>query len=566
MRKNTLIKLLTVLAMCFLICAAFASCEEVVVESVEEAKVIVGVAFDAEGNLVISYNDNTTQKVALPEAESCEHNRIADHTLIEHTATANGKYLEVCDDCGYAWIKFEQRHDWIHNAEVVAPTCTAQGYTIAYYCNCGAEAEKTEFTDPIPHSWDNGTYVSLGNDCEDGYEIVYKCVYKCGATTKDVIDPKPNTGIDGRHNVTKWNVPTAEYTTDVIVVSGNCDDCGKLVTYTLNGLKKENGKYNDTDYNVVVTNRTNCREAVVATFTLKANNSIKFVDVVLEAAGVAHKLTSSVTGEKEFVYQANVECLEHNTTHSYSVQEFPGIKPFADKDIISCEAKLAYFVCEDCSAVCDVMAYTEHVWGEVGRTDATCDAEGTVYYSCTVPGCNTNNGAAAEKEEALPKLQHILVYNASKEYYADIVAAGNTYVETCSRGCTYSETYNVVFNTTNIEATCTTPGKVIISWTDHKGNNYSIENVGEAKGHSLNGVKMQATETGYVYAWTDGCGILEFNYHGATEDVVAQRKINEDYAVIAYFICDDCHEVVDVWAQIVAADYILPDYITEDEE
>ena len=55
MRKNTLIKLLAVLAMCFLIGAALVSCGEKEDDNAD-VKTIVGVDF-ADGKLVIAYNE-----------------------------------------------------------------------------------------------------------------------------------------------------------------------------------------------------------------------------------------------------------------------------------------------------------------------------------------------------------------------------------------------------------------------------------------------------------------------------------------------------------------------------
>ena len=75
MRKNTLIKLLAVLVMCLTIGAAFVACSEEPADNAanNDVKVIVSVAVDANNNLVITYNDNTTNTVALPKEAECEH-------------------------------------------------------------------------------------------------------------------------------------------------------------------------------------------------------------------------------------------------------------------------------------------------------------------------------------------------------------------------------------------------------------------------------------------------------------------------------------------------------------
>ncbi len=552
MRNNTLIKLLAVLAMCFVLGAALVACDDSANKEEEPVKVVAGVAFDSEGNLVITYNDNTTQKVALPAEETCTHKSIAKHTLEEHTATANGVYLEVCNDCGYAWIKYEQRHNWVNEPHVEKPTCTTGGYTTESYCDvCGAASEKTDIKDPIDHVWDDGTFVSNGNVCEDGGTVTYKCTFGCGTTKDEIVDKAPDEGIDGRHTVDAWDFTTnAPTTTAAGEAVGTCTECGETVTYDLPAFLKADGKVNSDVYTYVADERTSCRQDITGKFTLIANPDIAYEGVVVETADGSHMLYNKA-GELVFVHAADV-----NKEYTYSTAEYAGIKGFADKDIDSCTPILAYYDCEAeyCDATVDVWAYSEHNWQLIGTDTIECEKEAFYHFEC--PDCHETKKDAIEDTPREHKYVYTGLYNLSGDDCDEF-----TYVIACEYdNCHIREEKTVkegdaglTIDRETLPVTCENDGKVYVSYVVNEETTLNYVHNIPKKGHVLNGQQMVAvldntadapSVADTIYNWYEGCGIFAFD----------GKDITADEPVIAYFICEHADDEgvthrVDVWAQ-----------------
>ncbi len=555
MRNNTLIKLLAVLAMCFLVCAAFAACSEEKPE--DTAKVVAGVAFDADGNLVITYDDESTDKIALP-APTCKHNNVAKFALEEHTASANGTYLEVCDDCGYSWIKYEKRHDWVAEPNTVPATCKSEGYTTDAYCSiCLEPSEKKDIVPAIDHKYENGNYIvdADKNICVDGGKILcdFDAENNCGAT-KDVA-PAANEGIDGQHTVTVWDFETNAPTLDKAgIATGTCTVCDEKVAYDLPAILNANGTYNDA-YTFVEKSRTSCSEALTATVTLKANANISYANVQIIAAGGSHMLKDK-NGDLQFIHTAGTVNPANGELYSYSANEYTGIKSFADKEINSCTPILAYYVCENekdgCKAVVDVYAYTEHDWGDPVKTDpAQCGVKGTNYFECA--------DCEEKKTEEIPALEHVWKYDAKLAPTAD---GKYTTVKTCNL-CHEAEDYiveNPVID--DVKVTCEEDGVLTVTATLPDGTKGEYKKVTPALHHILiiNGepVQVQSIKNDgtpvagedVIYKWYEGCGILSFDKKDITEK-----------AVVAYFVCANTTEehkedegVVAVWVVKANAD------------
>ncbi len=173
------------------------------IAAANETKYIVDISF-VGNNLVITFNDGTEAEISLPKPASCYHPCINHFAIKEHTAETNGIYLDVCDDCGYTWLKYETRHTWEFCGNV-EPTCESEGYKLYTCVDCDMQ-ERTDFVSKIEHLWDYYEITINGNVCEDGGIITYYCAYGCGTTMQEEIPPEVNSGIDGCHTVQAWSL------------------------------------------------------------------------------------------------------------------------------------------------------------------------------------------------------------------------------------------------------------------------------------------------------------------------------------------------------------------------
>lgn len=183
----------------------------------------------------------------------------------EHTMTSEGLALGVCKHCGDAEWKVIT-HDYSIKAEVVAPNCTEQGYTV-WACTCGL-TENRDFTAPAGHikgqkqpvlndtgicdcEWTNAWFINcavcdvLLEQGEDGkrdhsYTVwepiipdanTIMCEFKEGEIAKcDNCDCHTQVKITGEARGHKEQ----EYTSvvvdgDTVKLSYTCDDCGFVV-------------------------------------------------------------------------------------------------------------------------------------------------------------------------------------------------------------------------------------------------------------------------------------------------------------------------------------------------
>ena len=193
---------------------------------------IVSVAADENGNLVITYTDGTTQTVEMPAAsdEDCEHAHISWYKLdgyayIATTGTYEGTLLEVCDDCGYAWLWKNEEHVGHHVWEVVPevkPGCSTPGHTAGTVCEvCGAYGENTtEIPATGNHAWDGGhlIYSEGENVCEQGGQYIYLC-------TNDNCDAYKIEGQTKGHSVASLTTVVEPTATSAGYAEGVCTVC-----------------------------------------------------------------------------------------------------------------------------------------------------------------------------------------------------------------------------------------------------------------------------------------------------------------------------------------------------
>ena len=567
MRKNTLIKLLAVLAMCFLIGAALVSCGEGEAENAD-VKTIVSINFSGD-KLVVAYSDGTTASVDLPKAEACNHENAIVLVFEEHTANSDGEYLYVCNECGASEVKYEKNHKFVADNKIVAPTCDEHGYTTTHSCEfCGKASEETDVVPALGHDWNEYAFVE-GDDCEGGTKK--SGCKRCDAFQDDIIVPRADeSDFDGIHTVSDWALDAAPSRTVAGQISGSCDKCGKEVVRELPALYVDNAPNKDAYKYEITTPRVYCSDTAIDTFTFKAVAGFEFTDA---RVGTCHQL------KKDGVLTP-VEAADINNKKVYSIVDYPSIKAFADKPIDQCDpdnAVLAYYICEGindadevCGEVVDVYAVRGHNFAE--KVEASCIpvgcvTNGTDVFKCT--SCDETDDVTVEADGheyvygevkvVAGKIEGLKLVDGKYTYYAKCTSCGNELdVEVKS----YEEVVTV-------KPTCEEKGyKTVTIVREHDDINDTVvlENVEILEtGHSLNGVIMVAADAAkskVYYGWTAESGIKAF----------ADKPIGEE-PTLGYFICehkiDGVAHVVDVWASTAAdpaAPAPAPAAILNDEE
>ncbi|MBQ8429595.1 MAG: hypothetical protein IJX30_05825 [Clostridia bacterium] len=150
---------------------------------------IVSVAYDADGNLVITYTDNTTETVVMPEAPvapeapECEHTNNYKMATIDATCKAIGYEIYACLDCEELYVETlvidETKHVWNEGEVTLAPKCEVPGETTYTCTECGTT--KTEAIDALVHVYTN--YVDDNNaTCTAAGTKTATCDNGCGTT------------------------------------------------------------------------------------------------------------------------------------------------------------------------------------------------------------------------------------------------------------------------------------------------------------------------------------------------------------------------------------------------
>ena len=197
----------------------------------------------------ITYTDSTEEvphidRIALPmlTQDVCDHENISTYVLEEHSyvgGVLNPEVrLEVCDDCGWAWIKndsSEDIHTWQDNETIKAPTCTEPGLKGRVCAECGYPAETTEEIAPLGHNYTvlSQTVVDGANICEDGGFQVQRCT-RCGDTQTVEVAPQQHVFENGGTISTQRD---AESGLVQVILSGTCVNCHEERSYVLTSIE-----------------------------------------------------------------------------------------------------------------------------------------------------------------------------------------------------------------------------------------------------------------------------------------------------------------------------------------
>lgn len=277
--------------------------------------------------LVITYTDGKKQEVKVEGIgcdcpEPCEHESISTWVLSESyeydaaTDTYKGTLLEVCDDCGYAWLTTDaehQQHVW-KDVAAVEPTCCTDGHEAGQECEICGKFQGGEVKPATGnHVWDEGhlVYTKNENACEQGGVYIYLCTGDPDCTAYKISEDEEIRG----HKVAVWTVTKAPSLTETGILSGACTECKETVTLTL-------PKLNDKDYTKeqISNLENNCQLDTMYkyTYTMAPGTVIKIDGIKVEG-----KTTVEYTGTTAFTASWNdeVEGGNHYALNMYGEEE-----------------------------------------------------------------------------------------------------------------------------------------------------------------------------------------------------------------------------------------------------
>lgn len=364
------------------------------------------------------------------------------HSWDNGTVTKAATYTETgiktfkCKDCGETRTEEIPSLDkTYHILQVVAPTCTSEGYTI-YECNeVPGLTYKGNFTDKTPHTYDEGVVTKAATCTKDG-EKTFTCS-RDGATKTEVIPAVGHKWDDG--TVT---TPATCEASGVKTYKCLNDGCTETKTEEIAALGHN---YDDG----VVTKAATCTEDGVKTFTCQNDKSHTYTEVI-PATGhdyddgvVTTKPTYTENGVKTFTchncgdtYTESIPALGYTynetvvaptcTEDGYTMHECveDATKSFKDNIVpalgheykevttpATCkDAGSVDKVCERCNDkqhVRDIPVNEEHQWDEgVITKEPTATEPGIKTYTCTV--CNKT------KTESIAKV-HVHEYTGLGE-------------------------------------------------------------------------------------------------------------------------------------------------------
>lgn len=273
---------------------------------------IASVAFNEDGTaLIITYTDGTTEEVAFPdlsdeEDTTCEHAHISWYKLegyayIATTDSYTGTLLEVCDDCGWAWLTHDSEHyahQWV-DVEAVEPGCSTPGHTAGQECEiCGKFTGGEVIPATGNHNWSGWYFVysENANVCEEGGWYIHICENdNCSAYELD-------NRTEG-HFVSSLVVTTDPTATTEGAATGTCTKCGEDVTIVLpsfnDGVASGFYEYEE----------ATCETGATYTMTIESGDVFEIDGVVVSGTTITVTYTGS-----EFTYTFETEAIGHLAT------------------------------------------------------------------------------------------------------------------------------------------------------------------------------------------------------------------------------------------------------------
>lgn len=345
--------------------------------------------------LVITYTDGKKQEVKVEGLgcecpEPCEHENISSWILSDTygydaaTQKWTGTILDVCDDCGYAWLITDAEHHHTIKTGDKAATCTEDGIKGGEYCEvCGYVVPNSgEVVPALNHPEANrSTHIVEveGKDlCTEGGLSVTICDL-CDEVIDYTLAPAQG------HKVSKWLtegtlgsgeaqvVADDPTTTEKGLAIGTCHVCGDYVTKELPAFLNTDGTINSAYTRKDVVPAGDCADQATVDLTIsldvwdaegvQGTQAITFEGVTLPAVG--HTLDGKKFPPEGVGTTKNPIVLDSATydeaTKTYE-SEYGTIKVDTETEP-TCENTgiAAYFLCDVCDHLVPVQVRVEHI-------------------------------------------------------------------------------------------------------------------------------------------------------------------------------------------------------------
>lgn len=431
-----------------------------------------------------------------------------------------GAITYTCKNCGETRTEETPELDkTYHIKEVVAPTCTSEGYTI-YECNeVPGLTYKGEYTAKLPHSWDGGVVTKAATIYAKGVKT-FTCTV-CGETRTEDIPVLDKTWHKGQ------------------TVAPTCTEQGYTV-YICDQDKNLTEKRDYTaalghDYdNGVVTTPATCTTEGVMTYTCTRDGATKTETI----PALGHKwddgtITTAPTCETEGekTYRCtNDGCTETKREAVAALGHDWDNGTVTTPATCTAEGVLTYICKRDAShSKTEAIPALGHKWDDGTITTApTCEAEGEKTYTCkndgshtktesipalghdwndgevtTAPTCTEDgvktytckNDASHTKTETIAKLGH--KWDAGKVTKEPTYESDGTMTFTCQNDPTHTYTETIpakkyTFTVTVVDPTCTEQGYTLHTCNQNAEKSYK-DNYTDALGHDYKEVITPAT-------------------------------------------------------------------------
>ena len=173
-------------------------------------------------NIAYSTGNVTAEKFVSMWMDSAGHR--ANILGADYTGIAVGVYYDENSDTTYAvqlFVAAKEEAHYTYTDQVVAPTCTEQGYTL-HICNEDTgKSYQDNYTQALGHDWDDGV-VTKAATCTGEGEETFTCS-RCAETRTETI---PANG----HKTEIRNAREATCTVDGYTGDTVCTVCGQVVT------------------------------------------------------------------------------------------------------------------------------------------------------------------------------------------------------------------------------------------------------------------------------------------------------------------------------------------------
>lgn len=479
----------------------------------------------------MNYNDNYVAATGHDWGEGVVTKQATYFTKGEKTYT--------CKTCGETRTEATPELDkTYHIKQVVAPTCTAEGYTI-YECNEVPGLTYTgEYTAKLPHSWDSGVVTKAATIYEKGVKT-FTCTV-CGETRTEEIPLLEKTWHKGEtvaptcteqgytvyicdqdETLTEKRDYTAalghDWNEGEVTTEPTCTTAGvKTFTCTRDGVTKteEIPALGHSWGEGVVTKDATCEEDGVMTYHCTHDGCTEVKTEVIHALGHAWdegKVTTDPT-----CTTAGVKTFTCSLDGATKTEEIPALgHAFAETGIVTkaatCEEDgvMTYPCTHDgCTEVkTEVIPALGHDWGEGVVTKApTCEEDGEKLYTCTHDSSHT-------RTEVIAKLGHN--WDSGKVTKEPTYEEDGEMTFTCQNdpSHTYTEVIPVkkyTFTVTVVAPTCTEQGYTLHTCNENPDKTYKDTYV-DALGHDYKEVTTPATckDKGSVDKVCTRCGEIE---------------------------------------------------------